>query len=238
MVDDSIIRKIKACLARSKSSNPNEAAIALRQAYALMKKHSIELSCIEDKINKADILTIQKKRLPDYSFILADLIATFFECDYYFSSSLRGGKIVFFGEDNAPTIAAYAFEVLHRQLTDARQAYIVFELGQVKVKANKTQRANAFARGWIDGVRNKLKEFSSLTIPEHKRKRLDEFAENQNIKTSTTKITTKGKQVSDRFKGFGEGLKATLFHATEYTQAQTEKLGKIENGYSLENFSV
>ena len=188
MVDDSIIRKIKACLARSKSSNPNEAAIALRQAYALMQKYSIELSSVEEKINTADILTLQKKRLPNYGYKLAELIAKFFECDYYFSSSLRGGKIVFFGEDNAPTIAAYAFEVLHRQLTDARQAYIVFELGRVKIKTNKTQRANAFARGWIDGVEKKVREFSSLTISNHKRKKLDEFAKSQNIKTSSIEI--------------------------------------------------
>ena len=81
-------------------------------------------------------------------------------------------KLFFYGENNAPTIASYAFEVLLRQLIETRKAYIIFDLRFVKIKANKTQRANAFARGWIDGVEKKLREFSSLTIPENKRKRL------------------------------------------------------------------
>ncbi|WP_252473542.1 DUF2786 domain-containing protein, partial [Microbulbifer okhotskensis] len=37
-MEDAILRKIKRCLALAKSSNPNEAATALRQAQTLMQK--------------------------------------------------------------------------------------------------------------------------------------------------------------------------------------------------------
>lgn len=62
MVDNSILRKVKACLARSESSNPNEAAIALRQAHALMQKHSINVDSVEEMLNMVDISTTQKRR--------------------------------------------------------------------------------------------------------------------------------------------------------------------------------
>ena len=55
MVDNSILRKVKACLARSESSNPNEAAIALRQAHALMQKHSINVDSVEEMLNMVDM---------------------------------------------------------------------------------------------------------------------------------------------------------------------------------------
>lgn len=40
-LDPKILAKIKKCLALASSSNPNEAATALRQARALMEKHGV-----------------------------------------------------------------------------------------------------------------------------------------------------------------------------------------------------
>lgn len=37
-----ILEKIKKCFALSKSSNPNEASIALKQAHALAKQYKID----------------------------------------------------------------------------------------------------------------------------------------------------------------------------------------------------
>lgn len=230
MVDNSILRKVKACLARSKSSNPNEAAIALRQAHALMQKHSINVDSVEEMLNMVDISTTQKRRLPSYGYKLAGLVATYFECGYFFSSAKEGGKIVFYGENNAPTIASYAFEVLLRQLIETRKAYTIFDLRFVKIKANKTQRANAFARGWIDGVEKKLREFSSLTIPENKRKRLEEFAKQFDVQLATKVMSNNKVTTSDRLKGFEEGLEATLFHAATYNSAKNNIGG---NSYYL-----
>lgn len=42
MQREKALKKIKQCLALSKSSNSNEAGIALKQAHKLMKKHNID----------------------------------------------------------------------------------------------------------------------------------------------------------------------------------------------------
>ena len=53
---DRIIDKVKKCIALSKSDNPHEAAAALRQAQALMRKHGIdEAGIAASEISAADV---------------------------------------------------------------------------------------------------------------------------------------------------------------------------------------
>ena len=63
-IDPKILGKIKKCLALSGSSNPNEAATALRQAHALMAKHGVSTH----EITMADKLKAMGVRpgVPDF----------------------------------------------------------------------------------------------------------------------------------------------------------------------------
>ena len=73
-------------------------------------------------------------------------------------------------------------------------------------------------------------QFSSLTIPENKRKRLEEFAKQFDVQLATKVMSNNKVTTSDRLKGFEEGLEATLFHAATYNSAKNNIGG---NSYYL-----
>lgn len=85
-----------------------------------MKQFGISHEDIATKVETVEVSLANKKNPAIYATALADLIAKFFECGFYFG---RGnvGKMVFYGLDNRPEIASYAYSVLLRQLVLARK---------------------------------------------------------------------------------------------------------------------
>lgn len=80
---DRIIDKVKKCIALSKSDNPHEAAAALRQAQALMRKHGIdEAGIAASEISAADVehKSGNTARPPAWETMLMMLIGTAFGC--------------------------------------------------------------------------------------------------------------------------------------------------------------
>lgn len=168
---DSILRKIKHCLGLSKSSNENEAAMALRQAHALMAKYNISM----DDIALADIAeskaeTSASKKPLQYQANLAHLVAHIFGCDYYIAGKYDLDKFkvkydwVFVGVDMYAEIASYAFDVLSRQLKSARREYIKTHLGRVRLAKNKNARADLFCHGWVDSVEKLIRNLVPPTV--------------------------------------------------------------------------
>lgn len=155
MSQERIIEKIKRCLALSKSSNENEAAMALRQAHAMMAKYQISMNDINlsDVTNAQSDETIPAKPMV-YQIILAKVIAEKFGCEVYSKYNFEKGKYVlsFIGIDLYSTIASYAFDVLYRQLKQARRDYMAKHLSRVRIRKNKTARADVFCEGWVHSV--------------------------------------------------------------------------------------
>ena len=60
---DSAIEKVRACLALSKSSNEHEAAQALKQAHALIRKYKLEGVQFEEKVVSVKIKTDIRKKI-------------------------------------------------------------------------------------------------------------------------------------------------------------------------------
>ena len=95
MDKDDILRKIEKCLALAKSSEPAEAAAALRQAQALMREHGV--SQLEAQAIGARECSVKAAaRTPSrHEAYLAGLVADAFGCELILASGgiLSGGVV-------------------------------------------------------------------------------------------------------------------------------------------------
>ena len=131
MDKSSALEKIKKCLALSRSANEYEAAQALKHAQALMAKYGltgwdVELAEISEQYGKAP------KSAPSWHWRLVHLCGSAFGCDRWHAADRSGGRFVFCGINGRPKLAAYAYEVLLRQLKTARREYIKTALARVQ----------------------------------------------------------------------------------------------------------
>jgi len=168
MTRDEAIKKIKKCLALSRSANEAEAATALRQAQKLMEQFSLEaqdvsLSDVGDSRARASSTAANAWELR-----LVHLIAEAFGCEQFgqitgeYNSAgnyVRKRHWVFVGINAAPTVAAYACEVLVRQCSRQRLAHIAKQPRNCK-PSTKTFRGDQFATGWVIGVEEKVQAFA------------------------------------------------------------------------------
>ena len=153
-----LMAKIKKCLALSQSANEHEASLALEKARALMAEHGVsdeELQLAE--VGEAFARGGGAQRPAAWESVLASAVARALDCrPIYVGEELADQwKTVwrweFVGIGAAPTIAAYAFPVLFRQLRRQRQAYIDTALRRCK-PARKRQRADIFCEAWATAV--------------------------------------------------------------------------------------
>lgn len=126
-----ITRKIKRCLALSKSSNENEEATALRQAQALMREY--RLTELDVRLSDVDEVQSDKSRAnrrPTWDRHLSGIVARVLGCpplSYHHWCDTSGRMVeraLFVGVMPAPQIAMYAYESLLAKLTQARRDYV------------------------------------------------------------------------------------------------------------------
>lgn len=164
MNKEKYLAKIKKLLNLArKATNQNEAAAALRQAQNLMREHNVsEMDAESTAINEASSHGAPNNAVtpPRYLSHLISVIRRAFGVEALLS--WRDGKydyspqrrvVTFYGPDNRPQIAAYAFDVLSRQMVAARKEYID-GLHRNTKPANRTAKADLFCEGWATGVYN------------------------------------------------------------------------------------
>lgn len=157
----SVLRKIKACLARAESSNPHEAETALRQAHAMMAKHRVSMLDTEVMDVSTHDVDSGTSRLPSWMASLASSVGEIFGCRPMLVRSVLGRSccVRFVGVGAASELAGYAYASLVTQHSVAKRAYLSAER-----KAGKpTSKAvgQSFTTGWVLGVRNLVVEFAS-----------------------------------------------------------------------------
>ena len=151
---EKIFDKIKKCLELSKSSNENEAAVALAQARKLMDLHQITMDDIDlAAVKRKRESSTAQERPPIWETNLAYNIATIFGC----CSTFGNGRYSFVGLHGAPSVAAYAFSVLLRQILKKRHEYIRTLDKRLK-RTTKTRKADAYCIGWVLTATKKVKE--------------------------------------------------------------------------------
>ncbi|MFZ6675403.1 DUF2786 domain-containing protein [Undibacterium sp. Xuan67W] len=160
MDKDTAIKKIRKCMALAKSSNPNEAATALRQAQKLMEEFGVEHpELLAAEVSSEFAKSTCLKSPPRFETVLAETIAKAFACELIFSYQLNRTKFemeggyLFIGVSASPEVAKYTYTVLRRQLAKARADYIKTALKRYK---KKTNAADTFCEGWVWSVTSKI----------------------------------------------------------------------------------
>ena len=125
MLDPRILGKIKKCLALSASSNPNEAAIALRQAHALMERYGVsshEITISDIGESEAQSRTMARDKPAQWEVLLASMVGKAFGCQVMFMRHMHSrfrkpankGAYVFVGLKHQAEVASYTASILAR----------------------------------------------------------------------------------------------------------------------------
>lgn len=150
------LEKIKKCLRLASSSNPHEAAAALRQARALMEKYQVDQTDVEiADVEEHGARSGSKINPVKWESTLASTVAKAYSCRLIFMAGI--GDWRFIGE--MAEVASYAMTVLLRQVRQARREYIAANLKRCK-PATKTKRADVFCDAWVWAVYSKVLEFA------------------------------------------------------------------------------
>ncbi|MDH5443945.1 MAG: DUF2786 domain-containing protein [Gammaproteobacteria bacterium] len=158
---DKIIDKICKCMRLSESCNPNEAAMAIRQARSMMKKYGIsESQVLTSGVTEATVDSGIDYKPPFWVLALANIVGQAFGCRPFLTRKEGANRhFRFIGVGHYPQVCSYTFEVLHRRLRRARKDF-VWEL-EVETKKEKTRRGDVFAQAWLFRIAQLVAEFSS-----------------------------------------------------------------------------
>lgn len=200
------IRKIKACLRRAASPHANEAAMALRQAQAMMREYNVSAAEVGD-VECSEVFGRGRQEPPQSQIWLANLCAKGFGCRTILVCGWPRMSVKFYGVDGAAEIAAYSFTVLRRQLDHDRRCHIT----RVRKRANRDARGEAFALAWVHAI---SVLFPQAQIPDAKREAIEQAVNALYPKTSSTTgrdLTRKGRARDDDYwAGRAAGLNAKL----------------------------
>ena len=205
-----VLDKIKKCLALSKSANEHEAAMALKQAQVLMEKYQVtdaevELSAVsETGVNCA-------QTLPTWQQLLVSECAKAFGVECLLGGNRLQREVRFIGIGVKPELAAYAYEVLLRQLKKERREYMKSALSWELSRTVKTGRADLFCLGWVKAVADKVSAFAS---PPQERDVLDRYiAQKGQLAQAKARDVKCGGTAADVRAGIEKGKGAQLHHA-------------------------
>jgi hypothetical protein len=219
MDDNRILDKIKKCLemAKSKTSNPNEAEIALRQARKLMDMYSLEMGdVLASMAGEISILAGSEGPPPAWRVRLAQVCCLAFGTRLIIStSSFKAARFVIVGCAAAPELTGYAYQVLARQLQKARREYL--DTQKRCKRSTKVARGDAFANAWIDAVHGKIDAFSGVedsiadAVEAFMKKNHPEL---ESFDLKRRKLKSRDESAADA--GFAAGTSARLHQAVDH----------------------
>lgn len=145
-----------------KSTNASEAASAMRQAQNLMRAHKLTTQDIDlMEISEASSKGAPSNaiKIPGYMQLLIGIIRHAFGVKSYLSWQISKRTVVFYGPDERPQIAAYAFDVLTRQMMSARREFSAGQRKSIK-RTTRSGRADAFCEAWVHGAYQVIEAFT------------------------------------------------------------------------------
>lgn len=150
------MQKVRKLLKLAGSSNPNEAAAAMRQAQAMMRQFAISESEVGEVVER-----FQKTRgcPPVYIVALGKMLGDAFGCHMIGRSYPHG--LVFIGLAGHAEMAEYGFTVLRRQLESDRRQH----LSRVKLPKNRAARGDRFGLSWVAAVQNLVERYADGIDP-------------------------------------------------------------------------
>ena len=212
MDKEKVLRRIQKCLALAKSSNPNEAQAALRQARKLMEKYNIEEGAVA-ALDASEVLqeTGCKGQPPHWKWHLSDVVGEAFNCKVILRHGLFGSHFSYIGTSLSPKLAQYAYEVLERQLVKARREHVA-SLKRCKL-ATKRRRGDVFANAWVNAVAMKVNDFAGMD--EETERAISAFVNEHHPDLKTTESNPRKARANDdrsAWDGHRSGRSANLNH--------------------------
>ena len=205
------LEKIKKCLALGKSANEHEAAQALKQTQALMRKyelseHDVELSGIAEAGAERKVAYT----MADWQWGVGHLVAGVFGCDCY----TQGKTMRFFGLGNRAELAAYAFDVVYRQINAARRKFLREEV-KARLKRSRAYLADQYCEGWLHSASEAVQEFA---MTEKETALMKEYGDGLNMVAAKTRNIRAGGRLAEAgaaavAMGWRDGKDVQLHHA-------------------------
>jgi len=160
------IDKIKKCLALSQSSNPNEAAQAVKHAQALMRQYGVDEALIVDAdLDEVAVATRSRsaRRPSHWESRLVTMVGKTFGCRLMFLPARGGGGYHYIGLRERAAVAGYTATVLLRQLRAARVKHVAAEKSIRGRVSRRTAQAlgDAFCVGWLWQISKQVTEFAN-----------------------------------------------------------------------------
>lgn len=216
-----IISKIKKCLALSKSPNPHEAAIALKQAENMMRIYNIE----HEDIAAAEFTEARAKsrsglKPPIWDAVLfGSILNAFGITGIYISHGHGKSEKAFIGHPVVVEIAKYAYEVSYRKLIKARKAYIAEELQHYSTY-NKTRHADTYCIGWVQSATAALSKIAPTAEFTASANRFIAKKYGQLEKINRANLNVGGGRQQDLVKGYLDGKEAEINHGVGEVQGR------------------
>ncbi len=174
-MNSKVLNKIKKLLRLAKSANEHEASAAMSRAQKLMQEHGLtqESPQLSDVMGAHIQSKFKAKKPASYFALLSSLVAKAFGCHVHFNWNwiTEAHLVTFTGHNERPEIATYAYEVLERQLIQARKDYIATLNKRIK-RSTKIARADVFCEAWVSSVYHMVKDFA---LSEAESTQLDEY---------------------------------------------------------------
>ena len=217
MDKEKVLDKIKKCLALSQSANEHEAAQALRQAQALMKKYEVNAEDVAlSKVSEQKADRKMAFKLADWQWGVANMIADIFGCESY----QRGKAMMFYGIGNRAEISAYAFDVVYRQISADRRKFL--KTCRARKPAHRTYLADQFCGGWIVGAWRTVKKFEmsneeKATMYGYKKKEHPDMAEARTRDAKSSILQGSEMEYEALTQGIESGKQVQLHHAMNGT---------------------
>lgn len=217
MDKEKVLDKIKKCLALSKSANEHEAAQALKQAQALMRKYevnAVDIALSEVSEQRADRRMAFK--LAGWQWSVANMIADIFGCQSY----QRGKTMMFYGIGNRAEISVYAFDVVYRQISADRRKFL--KTCRESKQAHRTYLADQFCNGWIMGAWKTVKKFEmsdeeKAIMDGYKKKEYPDMAEARTRDAKSSILQGSTMEYEALAQGMESGKQVQLHHAMNGT---------------------
>lgn len=207
-----LVRKLLE-LSRS-NSNAHEAGLALQRAQKLMSRYGItELDAGLSSIREVSSQTAPSdaEKIPEWMVSLVWGVCHAFGCRAYYSwrqvSTGYRRCVAFYGLSEKPEIAAYAFDVLTRQLRDATASYLSTQSKRLKLSTRRA-RAEQFRDGWVCGVREVI---TASDLSDDAQQLMSHWLESRNMKTVKTRELKACRGADNaRYQGYEAGQSAQL----------------------------
>ncbi|WP_163380413.1 DUF2786 domain-containing protein [Enterobacter hormaechei] len=228
--------KIKKLLRLAKgTSSPEEAANAMAKAQAYMREYGLSETDVEfTAIKEADSAGAPSdaQSAPLYMHALCNLICKAFGVECYVSGKYRPSRtlkrfIRFYGPGERAEIAAYAFDVLSRQMMLSRKTYQTKNCKRCK-PATRTARGDQFCEGWVSGAARVVEPF---TLTPDEKGLIERYAvklrESRGLKDGQVREAKTCRGSDDAaFAGFSEGINARLHHGVGGDSSEPLAIGR------------